>query len=1760
MRSNKVFKKALSLILCVVMVFTSAPLAGLVGIELPSIGDLFASKAEATGKKITDYNVGNIVEFGWYPQSKVTDSSLISQLNATAGDNKSWTSYGYYSGTGGWDNGKMTAGDYMRYIDVILGSNKYRGVIFDAYRPYYTGYTSSTSTSHTYQYSNGYSTGTAYWFKYEPVKWRVLNPKTGMVMSETILDSQAYNNYVLYSNGEYYGDADKTYYANNYAESSIRKWLNEDFYNTAFSTAQQNIIQYTALDNSAYSTSYSEYNSVTTYDKIYLLSYSDALNESYGFSSDYSEYDTDRRAQGSDYAKSQGLWVATSSSYSGNSYWRLRSAGNYSFNTCRVDDDGYVSSYCSTSNTNNGVRLALNLNLSSEIFQSDVKDTGAASASGTGSASVYNRNGAFTITAKQSDYNEKWFKLKNVSANVGSNTVSHKKDDESAFEITREDISDTSRPNIVLRKNGFEDYIIPNVVANSIGNGDNLDAYMNLLTKREQEGKPYISTVFAKNSSEVAYSDLFKSETIAERNNKYDIYISSVGLGSNIVYYIGQDATHKIESRTGYFGTADLYSKLTLNKTVYVWAVDGSGKTTDPKSIMLKKSNDDGSLEKILNTSTYGLGGSGGITIKVPDENPIFGNSEVSLKAFSAPITVYYDTTNDTYIGTIGFDLYSYEKKDGTIDKGDGKGPKKFGEGETKKAFQNFKESFSYLNKKPFAETEEDKNGKSYKEQWESLVKECKDASSGTLTKTRDKNFSTDFLGYLEFAINEQGFVIKQASLKVGAKFSYSYTYQGAVWVIPAYFKATLGAEASLEGSGKRVSADRDLPFEYEITLGVEPKLALEAGIGVEKLIKAGVEAKGTAPIKVEFFDQHFKFDFHGEININTKAFVFEWNKKVCEGDINVVDTYWNYPWQTNSVSLYSTQSGVPQYVVETDEDNTAKLIEYYNASSCVSDRDYLGNMSEWYGDIPSKSKISSKSDINIDTLRESVLQNGKPVAIAVGNKVLMAWVEDCESRDTYNRMRLVYSIYDGETWSAPAAVYDDGKNDDAPALATDGKNVYFAWQKINAVLDENSVVTDALQQVDICVATYSSETNTISNAKIISSNNGYDYAQAITVENGSPVVYFASCADPSVAISFNSKINKYADGSLQTLVSSLSFVHSISANGSDMSYVIDTDGDLSTTNDINVFSYSSGYSSEYDKQDVNSALVASYYGKLNGKNVMFVTDGANIYYDLNGERNYVLESGRNLSSLNLIEQNGNPAFIWTEDNGDESGNTIFYLYYDGSSWTSPVEIYQAEEYYFDSLDMVNFKDNLVGVFMQDAIGYDEESGMNKISQVNLAYITITDYSDLSVGCISVRDEELVPGETASVCVYIENMGTQKINNVEFKITDSLSADQTHTVDVDLLPGESKNVYIDYVVPSTFKQTTLGVSAAISDDIDLTNNSAQTTAGLSHLRLTKVNYVIDGNYYIVTSNVINESLTAAKNITAKLYLNEDEGKVYHEAKIALLSSDEVGTATFYVEKTSLDFDELKTAKLFCCFEDPNSKYGKTATECVLISDSATECAHPLTESREKVEPTVTQVGHKAGEFCLCCEEYISGGEEIAKLEKPTEPSTRPSEPSTKPSETTTKPTEPSTKPSEPTTKPTEPSTNPSEPTTKPSEPAFKFEIGKPSTTTISYGDSIILHADIEGTLPDGAEIVWTADNANFVMNVSSDGTTCKLSPTSSGDTNITATVYDKDGNIVSSDTQKMTSKAGFFDKIIAFFKKLFGLNKVIPQIFKGVIK
>ncbi len=282
---------------------------------------------EITAELIEDSNVivnNNTVFFGSYPQTLVTNEDLINNLNNNAGElptsenSFNWTDYNYYI------YGESVS--YMWYIDIDYnndGSMDYRGVYFDQFRTRDTTTRKETSNNHLYlnQRTNGYDINTVYWFKYEPIKWNILSEDDDkmLVIADLLLDSQEF--YPSYSNNIFEHNGG-TGYANDYQLSSIRKWLNDNFYNTAFNEYQKLFISNTTLQDS---------NSIS--DKIFLMSQSEA-NKYYSNS-------TKKMAVGTDYAKIQGLYVSTDTDYLGNSYWRLRTKFSNN-NTYNVTHTGTI--------------------------------------------------------------------------------------------------------------------------------------------------------------------------------------------------------------------------------------------------------------------------------------------------------------------------------------------------------------------------------------------------------------------------------------------------------------------------------------------------------------------------------------------------------------------------------------------------------------------------------------------------------------------------------------------------------------------------------------------------------------------------------------------------------------------------------------------------------------------------------------------------------------------------------------------------------------------------------------------------------------------------------------------------------------------------------------------------------------------------------------------------------------------------------------------------------------------------------------------------------------------------------------------------------------------------------------------------------------------------------------------------------------------------------------------------------------------------
>ncbi len=266
---------------------------------------------------------GEYVLFGSYPQSKVTDGVLSSALDDKAGElptasaSGNWTAYTYLL------NGDLT--DYMWYVDVEENGAKYRGVYFTSYRPFTPGQEGITDWS--YQGDNGYNTNTTYWFKYEPIKWKITSETSEKLTlaCEMILDAQQYN-YSLRGEGGVDGSGTETY-----ATSSIKTWLNADFYNCAFNINEKTGISITTVDNGANTTESATNGNVCddTQDNVYLLSYSDVSSASFASS---------RQKKGTDYAFCQGLATDLEGEYAGYGAWFTRSLSSDSIESASAVD------------------------------------------------------------------------------------------------------------------------------------------------------------------------------------------------------------------------------------------------------------------------------------------------------------------------------------------------------------------------------------------------------------------------------------------------------------------------------------------------------------------------------------------------------------------------------------------------------------------------------------------------------------------------------------------------------------------------------------------------------------------------------------------------------------------------------------------------------------------------------------------------------------------------------------------------------------------------------------------------------------------------------------------------------------------------------------------------------------------------------------------------------------------------------------------------------------------------------------------------------------------------------------------------------------------------------------------------------------------------------------------------------------------------------------------------------------------------------
>ncbi len=243
-----------------------------------TVGTDITLKAKWNKIKLDSGYKGDIIEFGSWPQSELTDVTGITFTDS--------------------DRNRTYDGKYKEY----LGSdNQYYVKVGDKY------------------------------YKVEPIKWRVIAtysdgrkllladkiysriPYCGTTSNRDLSETTIYPNNYKYSNIRAYLNSTKNQFVtDSNTTTSDDDWEGKGFLTSAFTDGELAKIKTTAVDNSVASTGYdsNEYACENTEDKVHLLSYKEATNPRYGLSNI-----ENRIMQATDYARANGA----------GGYWWLRS-------------------------------------------------------------------------------------------------------------------------------------------------------------------------------------------------------------------------------------------------------------------------------------------------------------------------------------------------------------------------------------------------------------------------------------------------------------------------------------------------------------------------------------------------------------------------------------------------------------------------------------------------------------------------------------------------------------------------------------------------------------------------------------------------------------------------------------------------------------------------------------------------------------------------------------------------------------------------------------------------------------------------------------------------------------------------------------------------------------------------------------------------------------------------------------------------------------------------------------------------------------------------------------------------------------------------------------------------------------------------------------------------------------------------------------------------------------------------------------------
>ena len=781
--------------------------------------------------------------------------------------------------------------------------------------------------------------------------------------------------------------------------------------------------------------------------------------------------------------------------------------------------------------------------------------------------------------------------------------------------------------------------------------------------------------------------------------------------------------------------------------------------------------------------------------------------------------------------------------------------------------------------------------------------------------------------GYLEGYLDDNYQIHwLDSGLLLGAEGSYNHTSQFVIFDIPVYLEAGLKAKLELATtlfvteSAKRFTPDGTLSGSLVFNAG--------AGPGVKKALSVGGGVEGKIPLETQFKNGLMssgvaKFSFGGYLKVTFIGLEYK-----HDFDPWVDKVIWEYPDYSSHADAYSLEDDFYEAAYDAGSYNQPDL------SYLASGSPFLANG----GGIMLQAARAVTVD-SASTFQSNTYQNAAPQLLCLSDGTMMAvWTGYDSSRSGMNALCLYYARYDGSSWSEPAVLDNDGTLDCGFTLRETNGAPCVVWENASSAIESSDDLDAVAAKMSISVARY------VDGAFVIESVSDAVGANTMpdvcAVGDGLSVVWVCNENGDLFANNGTNKImcrTLTGDGwgEESALYSGLNSIDSLaagSANGTlQVAYSMDTDGDMTTSLDMEVYINGSAATSD--------SVIDSGVQYENGQ-LYWYKDGALM---CGGSEMVPAASNLRSDRYQVVEGSGVKAVLFTQSNGVYS--SLYGIFCDTASgtWGEPVVLTDGSDY-IQSFSATPSANGLQVMVNRLAVTGDGSTG-DPYGTARIDVLELTLGCDLAVEDVYCDMQYYVAGNKLPVTVTVANKGRQAVNQVKFTfLAEDGTELGTETLDISLPAGVTQEIETGFTVKDVVQgqKVTIRVAPVDNTDINTADNAAELTLRQHDIALENMSWGVNSSgQAVIYADVVNRGYTASGTLTVSLRKGSETGEAI--GSVTVDSLDTLGLqrvsfetayeegAVYYLTLDECEDDSIANNSDFVVLRKETTTTGKTVS-------------------------------------------------------------------------------------------------------------------------------------------------------------------------------------------------------------------------------------